>query len=119
MTTDLAFIPPQQNLPSELEKVEHLLPTQVLIAGEKTSWNFINYFAASIRNDHTREAYYRNVRRFFDWCDDHPRIQRLEDIKPVHVSAYIELLEKQMSKPSVKQHLAAIRKCLDYMVAKG
>ncbi len=119
MTTELAVIPSQENLPTELERLEHLLPTQVLIAGEKTSWSFLNFFAAQIRNHNTREAYYRDVKRFFDWCEAHPQIHGLTDIKPIYVSAYIELLGNTMSKPSVKQHLAAIRKCLNYLVAHG
>ena len=37
MTAVLAVIPSKDQSPAELERLEHLLPTQVLIAGGKTS----------------------------------------------------------------------------------
>ena len=36
----------------------------------------------------------------------------LVDLEPVHVAAYVEQLGKQLSPPSVKQHLAAIAHAL-------
>ena len=52
------------------------------------------------------------MREFFDWCEAHHR--RLEEIDPITVAAYIE--QHPGSKPSVKQHLAAIRMLFDYLV---
>jgi hypothetical protein len=46
--------------------------------------------------------------RFFDWCDRN-KLGGLADIEPLHVAAYIEGLGKDFAKPTVKQHLAAIR----------
>jgi len=43
-------------------------------------------------------------------------ITRLQDVQPVHVAAYIEQLGQEMSPPSVKQHLAAIRMLFDWLV---
>ena len=40
----------------------------------------------------------------------------LEAIRPRTVAAYIEQLGAGMAKPSVKQHLAAIRQLFDYLV---
>src|SRR5271169_6220336 len=40
----------------------------------------------------------------------------LEQVQPVHVTAYIEQLGRQRSKPTVKQHLAAIRMLFDWLV---
>jgi integrase/recombinase XerD len=34
-------------------------------------------------------------------------------VKPVHVAAYVEQLAREMSAPSVKQHLACIRMLFD------
>ena len=34
----------------------------------------------------------------------------------LHVAAYIEALRKDFEKPTVKQHLAAIRMCFDWLV---
>ena len=44
------------------------------------------------------------------------RIGELADIEPLHVAAYIEKLQETMAKPTVKQHLAAIRMLFDWLV---
>jgi MFS superfamily sulfate permease-like transporter len=43
----------------------------------------------------------------------------LEDIEPIAISAYIEELSAEIAKPSVKQHLGAIRQLFDYLVTGG
>ena len=88
------------------------LPATIADAGERASRRFIEFFTANIRNKNTRQAYGRAVREFFDWCEAHHR--RLDDIDPITVAAYIE--QHAGSKPSVKQHLAAIRMLFDYLV---
>src|ERR1700687_624078 len=62
-------------------------------------------------------AYARAVKQFFDWCDEH-RLE-LHEIEAVTVAAYIEQLGNQASKPTVKQHLAAIRQLFDYLTTGG
>ena len=76
---------------------------------------FIEYFAANIRNPNTRRAYFRAARQFAAWCDAQ-ELTAIHDIEPVHVAAYIELLDQRLAKPSVKQHLAAIRMLFDWLV---
>jgi len=63
----------------------------------------------------TRTAYYHAVVRFFAWCDHH-KIGEIADVEPLHVAAYIESLGKDFEKPTVKQHLAAIRMLFDWLV---
>jgi integrase/recombinase XerD len=46
------------------------------------------------------------------------RIGGIADIEPLHVRAYIENLGHAMSKPTVKQHLAAIRMLFDWLVTR-
>jgi site-specific recombinase XerD len=91
-----------------------LLPAVLRSAGPKAAKRFLEFFAANIRNKNTREAYYRALVDFFAWCDD----QRLSllDIEPILVAAYVEYLGSIYSKPTVKQHLAAIRMCFDWLV---
>jgi site-specific recombinase XerD len=60
-------------------------------------------------------AYYRAVTDFFAWLDA-AGILVLVDIEPLHVATYIEALQKRMAKPTVKQHLAAIRMLFDWLV---
>jgi integrase/recombinase XerD len=82
-------------------------------AGEQASRRFAEFFAATIRNKNTRLAYAQAVRQFFDWCDARG-FRQLDDIEPLVVAAYIE--QHTGSKPTVKQHLAAIRMLFDWLV---
>ena len=76
---------------------------------------FIEYFAANIRNLNTRRAYLHAVREFADWCALQG-FHEIVDIEPLHVAGYIEQLTARLAKPSVKQHLAAIRMLFDWLV---
>jgi hypothetical protein len=55
---------------------------------------------------------------FFAWCDRN-KLGGLADIEPLRVAAYVEALQRDYEKPSVKQHLAAIRMCFDWLVTGG
>jgi site-specific recombinase XerD len=88
------------------------LPVAIAAAGGRTSERFIEF-----RNRNTRMAYALAVRQFFDWCEQ--RGFRLDAIRPTTVAAYIEQLGAGMAKPSVKQHLAAVRQLFDYLVTGG
>src|SRR6185369_2554590 len=68
----------------------------------------------NIRNRNTRRAYFIAVSQFAAWCES--RAFSLDKIEPMHVAAYIELLMQKHSKPTVKQHLAAIRMLFDWLV---
>jgi len=59
----------------------------------------------------------RAIGDFFAWCEQH-RLT-LTGIEPVHVAAYIEAMTKARSAPTVKQHLAAIRMCFDWLISGG
>ena len=76
---------------------------------------FLEFFAANIRNPHTRRAYARAAAEFANWCET-AEIRELRDIEPMHVAAYIEGLQQRLAAPSVKQHLAAIRMLFDWLV---
>ena len=75
---------------------------------------FWEFFTAHIRNRNTRRAYFNAAAMFSDWCESQKLA--LHDVRPVHVAAYIELLMRAHSKPTVKQHLAAIRMLFDWLV---
>lgn len=93
------------------------LPALVQRAGPDCWRAFLNFFAASIENDNTRAAYLRAVVEFLDECDG-SGIERLKDIEPFIVGAYVQHLQKVrgLSKPTVKLKLAALRKFFDYLV---
>jgi site-specific recombinase XerD len=92
-----------------------LVPRVIAAAGDKAARRFLEFFAATIRNKNTRMAYYHACVRFFAWCDHH-KIGEIADIEPLHVAAYIEGLGKDFEKPTVKQHLAAVRMLFDWLV---
>ncbi len=91
------------------------VPTIIYRAGEPGLRRFIEFFTVTIRNPHTRMAYYRNVCQFLDWCAERG-VDELGQIQPVHVAAYIEGLQESLSPPSIKQHLASIRMLFDWLV---
>src|SRR6266446_6958783 len=95
-----------------------VVPMLIADAGDQAARRFLEFFAATIRNKNTRMAYYRAVLQFFAWCDQH-QLGQLVDIEPLHVAAYIEGLQQAFAKPSVKQHLAAIRMLFDWLVTGG
>jgi site-specific recombinase XerD len=93
----------------------------VFLPNQRAAERFFGFFTANIRNKNTRRAYYKAACRFSDWCEGR-RLLDLTDVKPPHVAAYIEWLSaaepegQGLSKPTVKQHLAALRMLFDWLV---
>jgi site-specific recombinase XerD len=92
-----------------------VVPTIVADAGDAAAKRFLEFFAVTIRNKNTRTAYLHAASRFFAWSEHH-RLGTLDEIEPLHVAAYIEALGEDFEKPTVKQHLAAIRILFDWLV---
>src|SRR5271165_7593534 len=107
-------IPPSRTV-TIVTRDDIVVPRVIAAAGDKAARRFLEFFAATIRNKNTRMAYYRAAARFFAWCDHH-KIGEIADIEPLHVAAYVETLGKDFEKPTVKQHLAAIRMLFDWLV---
>jgi integrase/recombinase XerD len=91
-----------------------VVPAIIMGGGEHAAKRFIEFFTANIRNPNTRAAYGHAVSLFCDWCDAN-RLA-LIDLEPVVIAAYIEQLTTSRSAPTVKQHLAAIRMLMDWLV---
>ncbi len=91
------------------------LPALIASADNHAQRRFLEFFAVTIRNAHTRRAYMRAAAEFLTWCEDH-KLRALEDIEPLHVAAWIEGLGQTLSAPSVKQRLAGLRHLFDYLV---
>jgi integrase/recombinase XerD len=91
-----------------------VLPKIITDAGEQASRRFIEFFTANIRNRNTRQAYAHAIGRFLNWCEAN-RLS-LDTLEPVAIAAYIEQLMTVQSAPTVKQHLAAIKMLLDWLV---
>jgi len=92
-----------------------VLPALVAAAGKRARVRFLEFFAAQIRNPHTRRAYARSVGEFLAWCEG-IGLTSLPQVQPLHVASWIELQGRTVSAPSVKQNLAAIRHLFDWLV---
>jgi len=90
------------------------LPVLISDAGESAEKRFVEFFTANIRNANTRKAYLRSINQFLDWCSGCQL--SLEQIEPINVSVYIEMLLQHRSPATVKQHLAALKMLFDYLV---
>jgi site-specific recombinase XerD len=73
----------------------------------------LEFFAARIRNGHTRRAYGHAVKCFLGFCAARGA-RRLQDVDPVAVAAYIEA--HSGSEPTRKLHLSGIRHFFDWLV---
>ena len=83
--------------------------------GESAGRRFLEFFTVTIRNPHTRRAYYRAASALLDFCEERGVID-LKQIQPMMVAAFIETRTGEKSAPTVKQELAAIRQMFDYLV---
>ena len=93
----------------------HSLPRLIAGAGDQARLRFVEFFAANIRNPHTRRAYARACAAFLDWCAE-VGVPTLTAVQPLHVATWIEQQARTVSTPSVKQRLAAIRHLFDWLV---
>jgi site-specific recombinase XerD len=91
------------------------VPTLVAAAGERASMRFREFFAANIRNPHTRRAYARAADEFLGWCAS-VGVSSIAAVQPLHVSTWIEAATHGLAAPSVKQRLAALRHLFDWLV---
>ena len=90
------------------------LPAIVERAGPAAAERVVQFFTAEIRNENTRAAYAKAVTQFFDWCDEHNLA--LDQVSAIAVAAYVEELQGVYRAPTIKQHLAAIRRLFDWLV---
>jgi site-specific recombinase XerC len=91
------------------------LPALVAAAGDRAGLRFLEFFAAAVRNPHTRRAYVRAATEFLDWCAA-VGVPSLADVEPLHVAAWIEGQTRRLAAPTVKQQHAAKRHLFDWLV---
>ena len=96
--------------PTQLPKAA-LLPLSIVKAGPAAGFAWEEFFAASLRNPHTRAAYSRAVKQFLTWLG--PGVA-LTDITPAMVGSYFD--QHGGSPATKKLALAAIRGLFDRMV---
>ena len=89
------------------------LPALVAGGGDAARFAYEEFLHGRVRNPHTRRAYERASRRFFDSFGDS---RTLTSITPADVGRYLDGLE--LSDTSKKLHLAAIRHLFDELVTR-
>ena len=92
-----------------------MVPALITAAGDQAARRFLEFFAATIRNPHTRRAYGRAVAEFLAWCDG-AGVPSIAAVQPLHVATWIEMQTRELAAPTVKQQLAAIRHLFDWLV---
>jgi site-specific recombinase XerD len=95
--------------------VEGAMPGMIAAAGDAAIKRFLEFFNATIANKNTRKAYRRAVIDCIAWLEAHG-INELDAIEPIHLATYFEFAGTIKSKPTVKQHLAAVRMLFDWLV---
>ena len=91
------------------------LPALIASAEQAARVRYLEFFAATIRNPHTRRAYARSIGEFLGWCSSNG-VTAIGAVAPVHVGGWIELQGHHVSAPTVKQQLAAVRHLFDWLV---
>lgn len=93
-----------------------IIPEIVASCGERTSYDFVEFFLAHIENKNTRLAYARAVRSFLLWCEGRG-VTSLRGVNSLMVAAW---LQQHSGKPAtVNQQISAIRELFRYLHEKG
>lgn len=95
-----------------------LAPSPFFAPDARTAFRVLEFFTAQIANPNTRKAYWNAARDFADWCAGQG-IGCLASVHSIHVAAYVRQLGEELSPPSVKQRLAALRMLFDWLVSGG
>ena len=66
-----------------------ILPVLVAAAGARASIRFLEFFASTIRNPHTCQAYAHAVSDFLVSCQEHG-VASIAAVQPLHVAAWIK-----------------------------
>lgn len=103
---------PMGSIPDRIARKETPLAISRLGSqAEKTFWTF---FEQEIAKENTRQAYLIASFRFLDWALEEGSLDSLTE---ADIQGYLGF--HQGSPSTQKQHLAAIRKMLEYMTVKG
>lgn len=92
------------------------VPASVSDAGAAAARRYVEFFAAEIRNPHTRRAYVRAATDFLAWCEADAGIRSLAAVQPLHVVTWIERQSRERSAPTAKLRLAALRHLFNWLV---
>src|SRR3546814_19027724 len=78
------------------------LPALIAAADERAPLRFLQFFAVTIRNPHTRRAYPRAAGDFLAWCQARG-VAALAPVPPLHAAARVEAQRRDAPRPSAWQ----------------
>ena len=93
-----------------------VVPRVIADAGDQAARRFLEFFAATIRNKNTRMAYYRAVVPVLRLVRPAPDRRARRYRAAARRGLYRGAAGSDFEKPTVKQHLAAIRMLFDWLV---
>ena len=91
------------------------LPRLICSSGEPAQRRYMEFFAATIGNTHTRRAYARATVEFLGWCSLRG-VMSLGMCSRCMSRHGTEQISRGASAPTVKQRLAAVRHLFDWLV---
>jgi integrase/recombinase XerD len=94
------------------------LPALIAGAGKSAARRFLEFFTVNIRNKNTRAAYARAASEFLLWCEGQG-IAGLASVEPVHVAAYVELLDWMVTGQAMPSNPAHSVRGPRHSVSKG
>src|SRR3546814_7794727 len=83
------------------------LPALIASADDATRLRFLEFFAVTIRNPHTRRAYMRAAGDFLAWVEARG-VASLAQVQPLHVAAWIEALGGELRSEEHKSELQSL-----------
>jgi len=96
------------------------LPQSSRAPGKPPAKSSSNFYGPDPQREHASRLLPGNptIQQFLAWAE-RAGYQDLEDIEPITVAAYIEMLQRHAAPPTVKQHMAAIRMLFSWLTEKG
>jgi integrase/recombinase XerC len=105
---------PPSSLPGLRNGGAAVVPALIAAAGEPAERRSLEFFAANIRNPHTRRADYRAARNFGLVCRRRRAVDRR---RAAGARRHLDRgRDRELAAPSVKQRLAAMRHLFDWLV---
>lgn len=113
-TTELDLVQTEAGTVTRGQALE--MPIVIAQTGPRAVELALEFFLNRLKTDNTRLAYGRALGRFLQHVHEQHGVEELHEIRPLMVGGYLNRLP--VSDPTKKQHLAAIRKFMGWLVAE-
>lgn len=93
-------------------------PAIVAASGRRATEEYWTWLAATLRNRNTRRAYRQAAETFLAFCAARGA-ERLADLTPMLVAAWVETLDRERSAGTAKLRLSAVRALCAFLARRG